>query len=345
MSDPNGWVTQPPATMVKVVNTSRDVLNGKLGIVLAYQSDRGRYVVLMTVTQEQVSLKPDNLVKGSWTEQLQAQFEIMQNNPQVQQQIRSIYNRVQTATGVKPEYVAAAAGLALLALFYLVGFSRVMMVISFCLLVGILVQPDIQAGATPQQMARNAPRRFKEMIRQNVPMVGDRIANSDILTGLAAGLILFFFVNALVGGRKAPAPPATTTGSSYNHVATTTKRVADRALLEEYYKLGFDDGQAGKDFGSSLPAVEPKGVDPDYSWPGSDYVPPTTSSSLLSKFTNWSSLLSLYVVGSTLVNAGRTADGGFDPSLMLANLRMLDPWKQGMLALSVYRLVAPLFSS
>ena len=344
MSDPNGWVTQPPATMVKVVNTSRDALNGKFGIVLAYQGDRGRYVVLMTITQEQVSLKPDNLVKGSWVEQLQAQYQLMQNNPQVQQQIRTLYNRVQTSTGTKPEYVAAAAGVALLAAIWVFGFSRVVMIISFGLLVALTVQPDIQAGVPLRQMARNAPRRFQDLVRQNVPVVGHRIANSKLLSALAFGLILFFFVNALVGGAGKPLVPPPAAGGGAPHVAT--KPMANRALLEDYYKLGFDDGQAGKEFGASLPAVEPKGVDTEYSWPGSDYAPPPPPrTSLLSKFTSWSSMVSIYVVGSTLWNAGRTADGGFDPQLMVVNVRMLDVWKQGMLALSVYRLVSPFFTS
>ena len=349
MSDPNGWVTQPPATMVKVVNTSRDVLNGKLGIVLAYQNDRGRYVVLMTVSQEQVSLKPDNLVKGSWTEQFQAQYELMQNNAQVRQQLRSIYEQVQRVTGVKPEYVAGGVAVALLVSFFLFGFSRVMMVISFAMLLGLMVQPDIQAGASMKQIMRNAPMRFKAMIRQNVPMVGDRIANSDILTGLAFGVIVFFFINALVGGRstpKATPPPPHAAGGAMPFVPKPA--VPDRRLLEDFYKLGFEDGQTGKEFGTSLPEVEiepPKGADPEFSWPGSDYVPPQTPrSSLLSKMTNWSSLLSLYVVASTVFNAGRTPEGGFDPQLMVVNIRMLDVWKQGMLALSVYRLLSPFFT-
>ena len=347
MSDPNGWVTQPPATMVKVVNTSRETLNGKLGIVLAYQTDRGRYVVLMTTSQEQVSLKADNLRKGSWMEQLQAQYELLQNNPQVQQQVRQIYQQVQQTTGVKPEFVAVAVGVALLAAIYFFGFSRVVMVLSFVLLCGILVQPDIAAG--PRQMMRNAPRRFKDLVRQNVPVVGHRIANSDILTGLVAGVMLFFFVNALVGGgggSSAKPMPLSSSGAT-----STARRVTtDRDLLQDYYKMGFDDATAGKEFGTSLPAVvteTPKGVDtnnPEDSWPGyNDAVP--SRSSLLSKFTNLSTMISLYVVGSTIWNAGRTADGtGFDVQLAVANIRMLDVWKQGMLALSVYRLVSAFFT-
>ena len=337
--------------MVKVVNTSREVLNGKLGVVLAYQSDRGRYVVAMAVSQEQVSLKADNLVKGSWIEQLQAQYEFMKNNPQVQQQIQTYYRQVQQATGVKPEYVAAAAGVVLLACVYFFGFSRIMLVISFAMLAALVVQPDLARGASPREIMRNAPMRFKAMIRQNVPMVGDRIASSNILTGVVFAVVLFFFVNALVGGggrsSKVPPPPVSGDAGSAPFVP---KSVANRKLLEDYYRLGFEDATDSAEFGTSLPAVEidpPKGVDTgsNYAWPGSNFVPPSAPKpSIMSKLTNWSSMVSLFVVGSTLFNAGKTADGGFDPQLMLANLRMLDVWKQGMLALSVYRLVSPFFT-
>eukprot|EP00977_Amphora_coffeiformis_P009264 scaffold2103_cov185-Amphora_coffeaeformis.AAC.9 len=348
MSDPNGWVTNPPATIVKVVNTSREVLNGKLGIVLAYQSDRGRYVIAMAVSQEQVSLKPDNLVKGSWMEQLQAQYEFMKNNPQVQQQLQTYYRRVQQMTGQKPEYVAAAAGVVLLACIYFFGFSRIMLVVSFAMLVALVVQPDLASGRSARDVVRNAPMRFKETIRQNVPMIGHRIANSNMLTGLVFGVMMFFFVNALVGGGGASraAAPMTPGGGAATPYVPTTKPVMDRKMLEDYYKMGFYDGKDGLDFGTSLPVVEielPKGVDAGSNF---DWVPPPVAPtpSILSKLTNWSSMLSLYVVGSTLYKAGQTADGGFDPQLMVANLRMLDAWKQGMLALSVYRLVSPFFS-
>lgn len=350
MSDPNGWVTQPPATMVKVVNTSRDALNGKMGVALAYQNDRGRYVVLMTVSQEQVSLKAENLVKGSWMEQMQAQYELFQNNPQAKEQISKIYRQVQTATGVKPEYVLGGALVVFLASIYFFGFSRVMMVLSFCMLIGLVILPDLQSGVPMRQVLRNAPMRFKAMIRTNVPYVGDRIANSNVLTGLVIGVMIMFFVNALVGGggaaKKPPTPPLAGGGGP---PFATTKPMADRAMLEDYYKLGFEDGQADKVFGTSLPppvTETPKGVDTDYAWPGSDYVPPPTAPkpSLLSKFTSLSTLLSLFVVGNTLYTSGRTAEGGFDPQLMMVNLQMMDVWKQGMLAMSVYRLVSPFFT-
>lgn len=352
MTDPNGWVTNPPATMVKVANTSREVLNGKLGVVLAYQSDRGRYVVAMAVSQEQVSLKPDNLVKGSWMEQLQAQFEFMKNNPQVQQQVQTYYRQVQQATGVRPEYVAAAAGVLLLACVYLFGLSRIMMIISFAMLVALVVQPDLAAGASRERIVRNAPMRFKAMLRQNVPVVGDRIANSNLLTGLVFAVMMLFFVNALVGGggtgssKAVPPPPPGGNGAA----PFVPKSAVDRQLLEDHYKWGFEDGKANADFGTSLPEVSvepPKGVETDssFAWPGSDYAPPPAPKpSLVSKLTNWSTMISVYVVGSTLFRAGHTADGGFDPQLMVANLRMLDVWKQGMLALSVYRLLSAVLS-
>ena len=344
MTDPNGWVSQPPSTMVKVVNTSRAALNGQLGIVLAYQTDRGRYVVLTTgAAQEQVSLKPENLIKASWFEQLKAQYELMQNNPQVRQQLRTIYTQVQRTTGVKPEYVGGAAVVLLLAAVYFLGFSRTLLILSTLLMVFIMVLPDLQAGTPLPQLVRNVPMRFRALVRQNVPVVGDRIANSNLWSGVVAAVLVFFFVNALVGGQSSKAvPPPPAVGTTVPPPVATS-----RALLEDYYKKGFDDATAGLEFGTSLPATTPQGADApaDFAWPGSQMPPPPPPApSALSKLMNWSSLVSLFIVGNTVFSAGRTADGGWDPQLCFANLRLLDPWKMGMLALSVYRLVAPFFS-
>jgi hypothetical protein len=342
-SDPNGWVSQPPSTLVKVVNTSRETINDKLGVVLAYQTDRSRYVVHLSTSQEQVSLKADNLVKASWMEQMRAQYELFQNNPQIQQQIRGVYTQVHQAAGVKPEYLAGAALVFILVAMYFFGVSKTLMTISFFLMVGVVVFPDLQAGASARQVARNAPMRVKEIIRENVPMVGSRIADSNILTGLVVAMTVFLFVNALVAGGKqavSAAPPVAPPSTGY------TPKV-DRSLLEEYYKLGFEDAQADHAFGASLPAPEvttPAGVDQnsEFAWPGSDYVaPPASKPSPLSQLTSWSSLISLFLVGNTLYGAGKTGEGGFDVQLMLANLRNLDMMKQGMLAFSLYRLVSP----
>jgi hypothetical protein len=347
MSDPNGWVTQPPSTLVKVVNTSRDSINDKLGVVLAYQTDRSRYVVHLSTSQERVSLTADKLVKASYMEQMRAQYELLQNNPQIQQQIQRVYTQVHQAAGVKPEYLAGAALVAILVAIYVFGFSKVLMTISFFMMIGLVVLPDLQAGASAMQVTKNAPMRVKAIIRQNVPMVGGRIADSNILTGLIVAMTLFFFVNALAAGGNrtasvVPVPPPSS-------VTYTPKVVADRSLLEDYYKRGFEDAQAGNDFGVSLPVPEvttPAGVDDtsEFSWPGSDYAaPPAAKPSPLGQLTSWSSLISLFLIGNTLYGAGKTGEGGFDVHLMLANLRHLDVMKQGMLAFSLYRLISPFF--
>jgi hypothetical protein len=66
--DPNGWVTSPPAVMVKVQDiqdTSHAHLNGQFGVVLWYAADRARYTVQMSISQAVVSLWVGNLRKYS----------------------------------------------------------------------------------------------------------------------------------------------------------------------------------------------------------------------------------------------------------------------------------------
>ena len=39
MSDPSGFMTSPPSTYVKVVNTARDDMNGQFGLIIGWNNE------------------------------------------------------------------------------------------------------------------------------------------------------------------------------------------------------------------------------------------------------------------------------------------------------------------
>lgn len=282
-SDPNGWVSNPPKTLVKVVNvTSRSTLNGCFGVVLHYAEDRQRYVVHMAKTQEQVSLRPENLVKASLMEQMAAQYELLQNDPNIQRQVRSAYSQIQTKTGIKPEYVAGGVLTALLVLIYVLGFTPVFMMLSFALLCFAIIAPDVLAGKDRAAILRNAPMRYRNVLREGIPVVGPRIADNVYLSNAFAALMVVLFVRSMMPNTAVSVwnqPEATTSApiAASNpppSVVIPNSASASRHLFgkdaEFFYKMGYDDGKEVKPFGSSLEAFlndqesQPvKGVEPN----------------------------------------------------------------------------------
>ena len=92
MPDPNGWVTQPPSTLIKIQNiAAKPELNGQIAIAVGYLDDKQRYVVVRCTTQEQLSLKVDNLVKANPLDSMRGQFQLLQNDPKIRQQVSQLY--------------------------------------------------------------------------------------------------------------------------------------------------------------------------------------------------------------------------------------------------------------
>jgi hypothetical protein len=156
-------------------------------------------------------------------------------------------------------------------------------------MMGIIIAPDLQAGSsTPRQVLQNLPMRVRTVIRQQVPYYGNVIADNNLYTAALVGLVLAFFVNALIQGKGAARTTAATTttiesswfspnwllekvgfasgGSStaaaddgpINTVLDTPLSsivkpyISKKGLLEDAYKRGFDDATNEQEFGTSL---------------------------------------------------------------------------------------------
>lgn len=346
-TDPSGFVSNPPTVIVKVQNTSQEALNGQLGVVIQYNADRGRYLVHMVGTQQTVALKPENLVKGNMIDQAKAQYLLLTKDPHVQQEISKYYTLVASTLppSVKPEHMAAVLGIFLLVGIYFVGFTRIIMLISLIMMVGLLIGPDVLVGDRFQfdlkLIATNFPKRSLTVVEQMIPMAKGRLSDK-----VAGGIVVAFLLLSartifLPPGKPSPAvPPAT--------IPTATS-FPTRLSIEEAYKFGFDDATLGKDFGTSLPPKHTSTANSIYD----DLQPidlPQGPSYVYETPKPWYSKIGMWQVMS-IINIGRTlVEMGLDPATrtfsaprVVVNLQQADAMKLGLLGFSVYNVVKVFF--
>ena len=184
MSDPNGWVLNPPTKFVTIHSlTSQAALNGQAAVVVGYLEDSRRYLVVPTRDQKrQVSLKADNLTPCGWLESTKAQYQMLAENPAVRQQIAAVWDR-QLKPRLppvlqSPRRLAAAAATALLLLVYLLGVSRTMLAISFVILSAVVLGPIVSQTTNPRDVARRIVPQTQELLRQSGIPLAARVAAS-----------------------------------------------------------------------------------------------------------------------------------------------------------------------
>lgn len=342
MSDPSGFITNPPSIVVKVVNTARDDMNGSLAIAIAFQQDRGRYLIHNVVTQQTVALKPENLIKASILETAKAQYLQLRNDPGVQRKIRDVYAKAkQTLHPIPPEYAAVGMLILWCSLVYFVGFTKTLMVTSVLMLLGIIVVPDVMAGANFSTIVQNIPRRSRESMEETVPALRGRLSNR--VAGMLVVFMVYIAVKSIIGGAPKAANTTNVPPTPPQHHASL------EALKHEHYKLGFEDAKNGFDFGTSLKTAPkstttttPRGLSPgDDEFPplnefdSMDYTPPPQKRGF-----GFSSIMSALYLARTAYELGNDpVAGSFSVSHMVERAKTLEPWKMGMAALSLYNLV------
>jgi hypothetical protein len=342
MSDPNGFVSNPPSTYVKILSTAREEMNGQFGLVTGFSSERGRYVLILCQTGSQVMLKPENLGPTSSMEKYQAQYQQLRNDPRVQQQIRSFYDKAQQQLGgTKPEYAAAGLGIVLLVMIFVIGFTKMIMLTSLVVLLGLIVAPDVSSFGIRnwKLIVRNFPRRCRETIEQTVPAARGRVTDR-----MALGLVVVML--AMVGKtlvsstvRAPPASPLPRTPA----VAVST--ISSSASLEEAYELGFSDATEKLPFGTSSleslktsPPNPPINHDIDY-----DYIPSSVPPKSSGGGFGFGTAMSLLMIGRTVMQLGMGPSGIFDVQMVMANLQTLPVYQQGLLGFSVYNVLRAFF--
>jgi uncharacterized membrane protein len=282
-------------------------------------------------------IKPENLQQASSIEKYRAQYQQIRNDPRVKQQIVMYYNKAQKLLpgGVKPEYAAGAAVTALLLLIFMIGFTKMMMVISLIMLLGVIVGPDVMTTSRStvnwRVVALNFPRRCRETIEQTVPIVRGKLTDK-----MAAGFVLFMIL--MVGKTLFTSPPSSVPPRA--PPAQTIDNVPSSTSLEEAYKLGFDDASSNKPFGmSSLESLKPSPtVNNEIPY---DYIPSSPPAS--KGGFGFGTAMSMVIIGRSVMQLGMIPGQGFDVSVAMANLQTLPVYQQGLLGFSVYNVLRAFF--
>eukprot|EP00546_Thalassionema_frauenfeldii_P009606 CAMPEP_0178909844 /NCGR_PEP_ID=MMETSP0786-20121207/8764_1 /TAXON_ID=186022 /ORGANISM="Thalassionema frauenfeldii, Strain CCMP 1798" /LENGTH=336 /DNA_ID=CAMNT_0020582023 /DNA_START=50 /DNA_END=1060 /DNA_ORIENTATION=+ len=332
MSDPLNVISNPPTTIVKVQGTSRNEVNGQLGIALQYNADRGRYTIHMVQSQTSMALKPENLIKASTMETYQAQFQQLTKDPRIRQQFMQYYNQAQSMLGMKPEYAAGVILVGLILVMYFVGFSKTLMALSMMLLILVIIGPDLFIERQPWNVVMsNFPRRCRESIETSLPAARGKLSNH-----VAAGIVVFMLAMSVKILLTSPA-------SAAKPQAAFSTASASAARIEDAYKLGFEDAKNGAEYGTSLPTSKTAAsssdddfMDDEIPYDYTNIPSPTAKSSSF----GFSQIMSLFYLYRTATQLGNDPAGGnFSLQRLMANLRGMEIWQMGILGFSLYNLV------
>jgi hypothetical protein len=293
--DPNHWVTNPPSIFVKIHSvTSRTELNHQYGLVVQYNSEKQRYMLVLCQQQKDVlSLKQDNLMPcTSMMDRGTAYIQMIRYNPQLQQQIQTIQTKLQTRVLqplriTKIQYFYCLLLLLLLGSWYMIGFTKLLMVVSCWIVLLSLIGMDVLDGTVPIRtiVTVTLPQRYHDMmIATGQPYLGNTINTRPIYLRLLTMLLFGFITYSLLGTPTNSMfmrhyYPSTTTlqaqaenqrSSSnslsilpflpqwlYNQTKTSASPLQHLSKVQQhrpeyYYKLGYDDATHQLDFGTSL---------------------------------------------------------------------------------------------
>ena len=165
-ADPCGYLTSPPSIVVKITNTSRDDINGLLGIATSFNQERNRYLVFMTDSQSTMALRRENLVKANMFESYRCQWHQLKNDPRVRQKM-DYYVSICRQYVYPLDLFSVVSGIGVLwfLLFVRVGILKTIMTMTMTIILMGIVTPDIIAKAPLKTIIQNFPRRSKQAVR------------------------------------------------------------------------------------------------------------------------------------------------------------------------------------
>lgn len=268
--DPSGYLTSStnPSTVVKVVGTGRDDINGLLGIVVSYNVERERYLVHVPVSQSTMALKKENLQKATFIESYRAQWQQLRNDPRVKEKMN--HYKTWCEQQVQPFKLTHVVGAVLtmwVGLWFLFGFTKTVMVTSILLLLLVIVAPDlIVQRCPPKVVLQRFPMRAREILEQQMPFLRGRL--TDKMATITILFLVLFCVQSLFftgGGKSSSTTQTTATGaggstggsSILDYFGATTKSTSggglpNRDLLQAVYNSGFQDATMQRVHGFSF---------------------------------------------------------------------------------------------
>lgn len=382
-ADPSGLITNPPSTFVKIVGTSREDLNGLVCVALQYNTGTSRYLVQLLPGQASnarpgeaagaaaaaraaggspaasaLSFKPENLVRASTMDKVKAQATFamheakrFMNSPDTKEKMRRMYTTIdqRLPAQIKPEHAGIGALIVLFIIIRIVGFSKIVLLTSLVLMLGMILMPDLQAGVTDPSVLAS---RFPDRLRNNIAQATGYTNLTKKQAMIGFGLFMLFALKLLAtpASSAVPPPPAASRSaptSTFDPVvgdaAGMKSPPSPRASfdMEEIYKLGFEDAKQGRDFGASLPkTTAPRGtVAADTNFDDLPPYHPPQPAAKESKFgLTWA--MSAFGLFRGVKELGVTPDGRFDPQFLVANVKGAPPLKLALLGFCLYRVLS-----
>jgi hypothetical protein len=247
------------------------------------------------------------------------------------------------------------------------SYHRLFILTSLVVLFIIITSPDWTAGYKSNKsighICKSCITNFHQRWKDN--LINITGYNNTFITNNVAWAVLFIVL--LVAGKSLLSPPTSFTAPSSPllHMPQQTQSSID---IEYIYKLGYDDAKAGNEYQSSLlkeivlqqqqhqqqPTTRRLGTDKDeeemdqynnYN-ANDDWRPPPPPSNKSSSSFGISTVMSaftLYKFGKDIIT---TPSGQliFDVQIILHKLKSVEPWRLGLLGLSVYRVMLALRS-
>ncbi|KAL3803012.1 hypothetical protein HJC23_011635 [Cyclotella cryptica] len=378
-NDPLNILSTSPPALLKLTNiASRPSLNGQFCHALSFSNER--YTVALIdapsaaatiVTSyiggmgrppqpQHVRIHPASLVKASKLDEVKLSamvaweaVKLCANHEKVvdlgrrmtPHSLRGRISPLQTLAGLSSMVLC---GLVLLG--YWIGFNKLVVALSLLSLLAVISSPDWMEGwrqGKPFQLVlmqtmKNLSTRWKEML---VQATGRNISN-----GMASGslvLIMLWTAKLLI-------TPVARREVMMPHPAMPAQQ-GQKYDLDFIYKLGYDDGKSGADFGSSLPEdvvltgnptrmheMQPRLDDSSLDWEDYNPTPPLKPRPSLGMGTLLS-MFALFRFGKELITYpdGRVIR---DPNLILLRLKSMEPWRLGLIFMSLYRVIGALSS-
>ena len=363
--------------LLKLQNISaRPELNGQLGQAVSFAA--GRYVVAILTAEiaaasmgggnaaepNYVKLKPESLVEATNFEQLKFGASValhhVQNyisSPACQQRGSYIMSLLPPTLQARLTPTKAIVGAAIVVLLNIllvckllsgwINFTKVFVFISLVVFVSTITSPDWMEGIKARKPMKlifknavvNSPVRFKTLL---IDTTGYRNISDRMAMGLMVAMLLWSGKILLTPSAKAARLHSPTAmGSVQQRVSHIPQHD-----LDEIYKMGWDDANAGKDFGTSLPADisktgatinNPSDYDESFDWAYDPPPPPKQKSSSFGMSTIFS-LFTLYRFGKDILVS---PDGQLmlDPAYIMMRLRNIEPWRLGIMGMSLYRVI------
>lgn len=290
-SDPHQYVTNPPSTFVKIQNiTKKPELNGQYGLIVQYDTTKERYMVVLCTSQQQqyLALKYDNLQRcTSMYDTMMAQYQMMQYNPQIQQQIQKVqeyilqqimiplFRIVKIPVTPKVQYFYYILALFLLGLWYIIGLTKLLVVLTIFIVILSLIGTDLleHKKSTRTILLQTLPQQYTKMIQTELPYnIGTILTKKPWYLRSFTTLFVLFIAYTLFGtptrsmyfqqnnkSSRSSSISSFSSSSSYlssfwkntNPVSTTNSK-ATNERMEYYYKLGFDDATQQLEYGTSF---------------------------------------------------------------------------------------------